>query len=104
MEFLVALQTDLPPDMPSASREALVDLEFARGLELRRAGVIKEIWRIPGKLSNVGIWACDDPDSLHVALCSLPAWPWMTVTVTPLATHPLMEAQSSRASKTTKET
>ena len=40
--------------IPSAS--ALRAAELERGRELRQAGSIEAIWRIPGGLRNVGIW------------------------------------------------
>ncbi|MCW2912933.1 MAG: Muconolactone delta-isomerase [Actinomycetia bacterium] len=90
MNFLVHIETSLPPTMPSDDRQALLDRELSRGIALREAGVITSIWRIPGRLANVGVWACQDADALHAAISSLPAWPWMNVTVTPLGSHPVM--------------
>jgi muconolactone D-isomerase len=89
MHFLVQIDTSLPPEMPLDIRDALLQTEFERGTTLRADGVIQAIWRVPGRLANVGIWNAPDADSLHTAITSLPAWPWMSVTVTPLAVHPL---------------
>lgn len=47
------------------------------------------IWRIPGKVANVGIWDAPDASALHEALSSLPLFPWMSIEVTALATHHL---------------
>jgi muconolactone D-isomerase len=90
MQFLVQLETTLPPELPDDERAALLAAEAERGRELRRDGVIASIWRLPGRLANVGIWEVAAPDELHDAVTSLPLWRWMTVTVTPLARHPLM--------------
>lgn len=90
MNFLVHIETNLPPSMPSDDRQALLDQELSRGIALREAGIITAIWRVPGRLANVGIWACQDADALHSAISALPAWPWMNVTVTPLGRHPVM--------------
>ena len=90
MDFLVELETRLPPEMPAAERESLLARESARGRELRESGVIGSIWRLPGRRANIGVWTAPDPGTLHAAISSLPAWPWMTVTVTALAEHPLM--------------
>ena len=89
MHFLVQIDTSLPADMPLSVRDALLQREFDRGTVLRSDGVIKAIWRVPGRLANVGIWNAPDADTLDTAITSLPAWPWMSVTVTPLAVHPL---------------
>jgi muconolactone D-isomerase len=45
------------------------------------------IWRIPGRTANVGIWEAPDATALHDLVSSLPLFPWLDVTVTPLARH-----------------
>jgi muconolactone D-isomerase len=87
--YLVQLETALPPLMAESERDALLAREAVRGAELRDDGTIQHIWRLPGRLANVAVWSAADPAALHDAICSLPAWPWMTVTVTCLASHPL---------------
>ena len=89
MEFLVQIQVTLPPELSSGSRQELMDRERARGQELMNEGVIRRIWRIPGRTANVGIWDAADPTALHEALSSLPMFPYIDARVTPLATHPL---------------
>ncbi|MCU1682320.1 MAG: Muconolactone delta-isomerase [Amycolatopsis sp.] len=90
MDFLVELETRLPPEMPAPDRKSLLARELVHGRELRASGVIDAIWRLPGRLANVGVWRAPDANALHEAIAGLPAWPWMTVTVTVLAEHPLM--------------
>jgi muconolactone D-isomerase len=87
--FLVQITVGLPADMPRSEREALLEREAQRGRELRREGVIEDIWRIPGRLANVGIWRADTATALHQAISSLPVWPWTEITVTALADHHL---------------
>jgi muconolactone D-isomerase len=89
VEFLVKITTALPPDMPPAERDKLVAAEMRRGRELIDQGVIRGIWRIPGGLRNVGIWEAVDATDLHEHITSLPAYPWFSAHVTPLAVHPL---------------
>jgi len=89
VEFLVQIQVTLPPELSSGSRQELMDRERARGQELMNEGVIRRIWRIPGRTANVGIWDAADPTALHEALSSLPMFPYIDARVTPLATHPL---------------
>lgn len=89
MRFLVRLETRLPPEMPEPDRAALLAAESTRGEELIRAGTIEHLWRLPGRLANVGVWQAAGPDELHTHLSSLPLWKWMTVGVEALATHPL---------------
>jgi muconolactone D-isomerase len=87
--FLVQISVSLPPDMPPDERSALLEREGARGRELKQAGIVQDIWRVPGRLANVGIWRTPTATALHEAISSLPVWAWTEVTVTPLADHPL---------------
>ena len=89
MEFLVEIQVTLPAELSSGSRQELMGLEQVRGRELMDEGVIRRIWRIPGRTANVGIWDAANPTALHEALSSLPMFPYIDAKVTPLATHPL---------------
>ena len=77
MEFLVRSENRLPPDTPAERRE-----------ELRAAGVLKRLWRVPGRNATIGLYEAADPAELHDALMSLPMAPWLDVTVEALATHP----------------
>ncbi|GAA1385789.1 muconolactone Delta-isomerase family protein [Pseudonocardia kongjuensis] len=88
MEFLVRTQNLLPVDTPAATRDELKAGERARAAELREAGILKRLWRVPGRNATVGLYEADDPAALHDALASLPMFPWMDVTVEALATHP----------------
>lgn len=89
MEFLVEIHVRLPGDLPAAAREDLLRDELRRGLQLRAAGTIQRLWRVPGALRNVGVWRAPDADALHEAIASLPCFPWLDATVTPLAQHPV---------------
>ncbi|WP_199432001.1 muconolactone Delta-isomerase [Qaidamihabitans albus] len=88
MEFLVRTENLLPPDTPDDTRERLRRAERERAQQLREAGVLKRLWRVPGRNATVGLYEADDPATLHEALTSLPMWKWMDVTVEALATHP----------------
>lgn len=89
IDFLVQLSTTLPADWPPERRVELLDREAARGRELRDQGTITAMWRLPGRLANVGVWRAESPSALHAAITSLPAWPWMTVEVAVLSRHSL---------------
>ena len=89
MEFLVEIEVRLPTDVPEERLAALRAAEHDRGTALAEAGTVRAIWRVPGRLANRGIWEAPDATALHDALVSLPLWPYMTVTVTALAKHPL---------------
>lgn len=92
MEFLVEMQVQLPPDMPTPELDDLRDRERRRARALRAEGVIARVWRVPGRTANVGVWEVADADALHAAISSLPLFPWLDVQVTPLATHYLEQA------------
>lgn len=92
MRFLVEITVELPPELrdPESERRAsLLAAELERGVELRRAGTIESIWRVPGELRNVGIWQAADATELDEAISSLPLANWLRVEVTPLAQHPI---------------
>jgi muconolactone D-isomerase len=84
MEFLVRCENRTPPER----RAALTGAERARADELRAAGTLKRLWRVPGRPATIGLYEAPDATALHDALASLPMWPWMDVTVEPLAIHP----------------
>lgn len=88
MEFLVRTENRLPVDTHDEIREQLRTAERARAQQLREAGVLKRLWRVPGRNATIGLYEAADPADLHDALTSLPMWKWMDITVEPLATHP----------------
>lgn len=89
MEFLVKVETNLPTEISVDERARLMNEEAVRGSELKSGGVLKRIWRIPGRFANWSVYETSDATELHDVLASLPLHPWQTVTVHPLATHPL---------------
>lgn len=88
MEFLVRSENRLPPDTPAERREELRRAERARAMELREAGILKRLWRVPGRNATIGLYEAADATELHDALMSLPMAPWLDITVEALATHP----------------
>ncbi|HSI92010.1 MAG TPA: muconolactone Delta-isomerase family protein [Jiangellaceae bacterium] len=87
VEFLVNIEIKWPPDGNETNRARLFAAELVRGQELAAAGVMQRLWRVPGRWANWGLWEAEDATALHEALTSLPLWPWMDVTVHPLARH-----------------
>jgi muconolactone D-isomerase len=86
MDFLVHMEV---ARIESEDREKkLRELESIRGRELAEQGIMVRLWRVPGRRANWGIWRANDHDQLHEALASLPLFPYLTITVHPLATHP----------------
>lgn len=88
MEFLVRTENLLPPDTPDGVREELRRGERERAMQLREAGVLKRLWRVPGRNAAVGLYEAPDPAALHDALTSLPLRKWMDVHVEAPAAHP----------------
>lgn len=88
MEFLVRSENRLPPETAPQRREELRAAERARALELRAAGVLKRLWRVPGRTATIGLYEAADAAELHDALMSLPMSPWLDVHVEALARHP----------------
>ena len=89
LEFLVRIQVNFPPDISPDQLADVLEREVIRGRELKDAGTIVRIWRIPGRRANVGIWSGDSADAIHEAIMSLPVFPWIDAHVTALATHHL---------------
>lgn len=87
MEFLVHIEVS----GIQSSSEAEVELraqEAVRALQLAKAGTLIRLWRVPGRRENWGIWNAEDATQLHEALVSLPLFPYLDITVHPLASHP----------------
>jgi muconolactone D-isomerase len=87
MEWLVHTHNRLPADVAVEERERLRAAERTRAMELRAQGVLKKLWRTPGKPGTVALYECRDATHLHDTLSSLPMFPWLEVSVEPLATH-----------------
>ncbi len=88
VEFLVRAENRLPVDTADHERARLKTGERARADELRAAGVLKRLWRVPGRNATIGLYETDDATHLHDVLSSLPMFPWMDITVEAVATHP----------------
>ena len=87
MEFLVRMEVGIE-HLSRERQQQLLEEEAQRAAELAGAGTLRALWRIPGRRANYGLWVAQDPDGLHLAITSLPLWPWAQVEVTALATHP----------------
>ena len=88
MLFHVHMSVDIPPDLDPEVRADVVAREKAYSQELQRAGRWPHLWRIVGEYANISIFDVDSNDELHELLSGLPLFPYMTITVTPLAAHP----------------
>ncbi|MFY1637974.1 muconolactone Delta-isomerase [Solwaraspora sp. WMMB335] len=89
MEFLVRQLNRMPADDASRRlREELRPAERQVARQLRDAGVLRRLWRVPGTLHAIGLYEAEDATALHDALASLPMFPWLEIEIQPLATHP----------------
>ena len=88
MLYHVRMDVRAPHDVDAARFERLKAEEKARAQELQRAGKWRHLWRITGLYSNISIFDVADHDELHAILSGLPLFPFMEMTVTPLARHP----------------
>ena len=56
--------------------------------DLRRQGKWVHLWRIAGQYANISVFDVESHDELHAILSTLPLFPFMEISVTPLARHP----------------
>lgn len=88
-EFLVEITTTVPEDTDPAEVDRRRAAEAARAGELAASGNLFRLWRPVGELRSIGVWCAADEDELHEkVLGTLPLRSWMTLTVTPLVSHP----------------
>jgi len=92
MQFMVNIEVTVPADLPQTQKDDLRRRETDRALELMKANKLRRIWRIVGQVANFSIWEADSLEELHANLGSLPLYPYMKVTVTPVIQHPATEA------------
>jgi muconolactone D-isomerase len=88
MLYLVHMVVNIPSDLPADEFAALKEVEKNYSQDLQRDGRWAELWRVVGQYANYSIFDVAGNDELHEILSSLPLFPYMDVTVTPLATHP----------------
>ena len=88
MLFLVRMDVNLPADMPSEEAAAIKAVEKAYSQDLQQQGKWRHIWRVVGEYSNYSVFDAESNDDLHNMLSGLPLFPYMDISVTPLAKHP----------------
>lgn len=88
-EFLVEITTTIPEGTTQDEVDRRRAAEAVRAAELAANGNLARLWRPVGELRSIGIWLAADEDELHEkVLGTLPLRPWMTLTITPLQSHP----------------
>lgn len=88
-EYLVNIKIEWPRDLPAESIEKLSVDERKMAADLAKSGNLVRMWRVPGRRENWGLWRAQDTTALHSILSALPVWPYMDLTVHPLAKHPV---------------
>ena len=87
MLYHVRMDVRVPRDIDPARFDALKAEEKACAQTLQREGSWRQLWRIAGEYANISVFDVPDHDALHAILSSLPLFPFMAITVTPLARH-----------------
>lgn len=88
MLYHVRMDVRPPPGIDPAKFDQLKAEEKARAEELQRNGTWAHLWRIAGQYANISIFDVESHDALHSILSALPLFPYMEISVTPLARHP----------------
>jgi muconolactone D-isomerase len=88
VQYAVTMDVAIPTDMHPDEKAAVIAGEKAYSQELQRSGEWAHIWRCVGQYSNLSIFDVESNERLHQILWNLPLFPYMTIQVTPLASHP----------------
>lgn len=89
LEFLVEITTTVPEGTSPGEVDRRRAAEAVQARKLAADGHLARLWRPAGELRSIGVWRAENETELHqTVLGSLPLRPWMTVTVTALASHP----------------
>lgn len=88
MLFLVHMVVNIPKDLPQEQVKIILSEEKAYSQALQRSGKWPHLWRVVGEYANYSIFDAESNDELHTMLSQLPLFPYMSINVTPLATHP----------------
>ena len=88
MLYHVRMDVRPPPGIDPGAFDRLKAEEKARAEALQREGKWVHLWRIAGQYANVSVFDVESHDELHAILSTLPLFPFMEITVTPLARHP----------------
>jgi muconolactone D-isomerase len=88
MLFAVTMDVAIPPGIDPDTRADLIAREKDYCQKLQSSGVWLHIWRRVGQYANLSVFEVPDNEALHDILWNLPFFPYLTIDVTPLATHP----------------
>ena len=88
MLFHVEMDVQIPAGLAADVVDHLKKTERERAQELQNTGQWRHLWRVAGRYANVSIFDVESNEALHEILSTLPLFPFMRVTVTPLCRHP----------------
>jgi muconolactone D-isomerase len=97
MLFHVRMTVSLPGDIDAAWRKELLDAEKQYSRRLQQSGQWLHLWRVAGQQANISVFDVESVDALHDILWNLPLFPFLTLDIVPLATHPSAIASGARA-------
>ena len=88
MLYMVHMQVNIPDTLPKEEADRLKAEEKAYSQRLQQEGKWRHLWRVAGQYANYSVFDVSGNDELHETLMSLPLYPYMSISVTPLAQHP----------------
>ncbi|MBB4368364.1 muconolactone D-isomerase [Bradyrhizobium sp. cir1] len=88
MLFQVEMTVEIPHGLAPDVVAQLKETERQRAQELQRSGQWRHLWRVAGRYANISIFDVESNEALHDILSTLPLFPFMRVSVTPLCRHP----------------
>lgn len=88
MLYLVHMIVDIPDSLPAEEAARIKAEEKAYSQDLQRSGKWPHIWRVVGQYANYSVFDVESNEELHNLLSALPLFPYMQISVTPLAAHP----------------
>ena len=94
MLFFIYFEVSVPADIPAELKEQVRQAEHARAFELIEARAIRRIWRPVCTADTCCLWEANSLEELHAEVRSLPLYPYMKLSVTPLVEHPVTAAWS----------
>lgn len=88
MLFLVHMIVNIPSTLSPDEAARIKAEEKAYSQQLQNSGKWPHLWRVVGEYANYSVFDVASNDELHDLLSKLPLFPFMKITVTPLAKHP----------------
>ena len=88
MLYLVHMVVNIPARVPADEAARIKAAEKTYSQQLQASGQWPHLWRVVGEYANYSVFDVASHDELHNTLSQLPLFPYMQITVTPLAKHP----------------